>query len=243
MPPAAALAARRDDRTRATSWTRCSSELREIDGRHGPDLRPDLRHREAPPPQARHLSRPGQARVHQRGGLRGLRRLLRPVQLHGGRAGGDRIRPQARRSTSRAATRISPASNGFCPSFVTVAWRQAAQDQGARPAEPVGACRDRLLPDDTVAWQPYNILITGIGGTGVITVGAMLGMAAHLDGKHCLVLDKTGLAQKGGAVLSHVRLARSLDRHQHRAISPPAARICCWRVTSWPLSAKRRMKR
>jgi indolepyruvate ferredoxin oxidoreductase len=54
-------------------------------------------------------------------------------------------------------------------------------------------------------------MVTGIGGTGVLTVGALLGMAAHLEGKHCRVLDQTGLAQKGGEVLSHVRLARNLD--------------------------------
>jgi indolepyruvate ferredoxin oxidoreductase len=55
--------------------------------------------------------------------------------------------------------------------------------------------------------EPYSILITGIGGTGVITVGALLGMAAHLEGRGCTVLDFTGLSQKNGAVMSHVRLA------------------------------------
>ncbi|MGQ0675420.1 MAG: indolepyruvate ferredoxin oxidoreductase family protein [Rhodospirillales bacterium] len=55
--------------------------------------------------------------------------------------------------------------------------------------------------------RPYGILVTGVGGTGVVTVGALLGMAAHLEGKGCSVLDMTGLAQKGGAVVSHVRLA------------------------------------
>ena len=52
----------------------------------------------------------------------------------------------------------------------------------------------------------YSILVTGIGGTGVITIGALLGMAARLDGKHCTVLDSTGMAQKNGAVMSHVRI-------------------------------------
>src|SRR5262252_3715276 len=55
--------------------------------------------------------------------------------------------------------------------------------------------------------KPYNILVTGIGGTGVITVGALLGMAAHVDGKGCSALDFTGLSQKNGAVMSHVRIA------------------------------------
>jgi len=55
----------------------------------------------------------------------------------------------------------------------------------------------------------YNILVTGIGGTGVITVGALLGMAAHVEGKGASILDQTGLAQKNGAVMSHVRIANS----------------------------------
>src|SRR5690606_4620380 len=57
--------------------------------------------------------------------------------------------------------------------------------------------------------QPWNILITGVGGTGVVTIGALLGMAAHLENKGASVLDQTGLAQKGGAVTTHVRIARS----------------------------------
>jgi len=55
---------------------------------------------------------------------------------------------------------------------------------------------------------PHNILVTGVGGTGVVTIGAIIGMAAHLESKGCSVLDMTGLSQKGGAVLSHVRIAR-----------------------------------
>jgi indolepyruvate ferredoxin oxidoreductase len=98
--------------------------------------------------------------------------------------------------------------NGFCPSFVSV--------HGGAPAK---ARRPQLtlVQDDPFASLPmptlrplseaYGILITGIGGTGVITVGALIGMAAHLEGKGCTVLDFTGLAQKNGAVMSHVRLA------------------------------------
>jgi indolepyruvate ferredoxin oxidoreductase len=59
--------------------------------------------------------------------------------------------------------------------------------------------------------QPWNILVTGIGGTGVVTIGALIGMAAHLEGKGATVLDQTGLAQKGGAVTCHLRIARSPD--------------------------------
>src|SRR5262249_11627395 len=54
--------------------------------------------------------------------------------------------------------------------------------------------------------QPHNMLVTGIGGTGVVTIGALVGMAAHLEGKGCSVLDMTGLSQKGGAVMSHIRI-------------------------------------
>ncbi|WP_251279397.1 2-oxoacid:acceptor oxidoreductase family protein, partial [Enterobacter hormaechei] len=59
--------------------------------------------------------------------------------------------------------------------------------------------------------QPWNILITGVGGTGVVTIGALLGMAGHQEGKGATVLDQTGLAQKGGAVTTHIRIARRPD--------------------------------
>jgi indolepyruvate ferredoxin oxidoreductase len=94
---------------------------------------------------------------------------------------------------------------GFCPSFVTV--------RGATPRK-LGALaandsifadlpEPKTLPLD----RPYSLLVTGVGGTGVVTLGALLGMAAHLEGKGCTVLDISGLAQKNGAVMSHVRLA------------------------------------
>src|SRR3546814_1121756 len=57
--------------------------------------------------------------------------------------------------------------------------------------------------------QPWNILLTGVGGTGVVTIGALLGMAGHLEGRGATVLDQTGLAQKGGAVTTHIRIARA----------------------------------
>src|SRR6266849_4426260 len=105
--------------------------------------------------------------------------------------------------------------NGFCPSFVTVHGgslrkperRQADASRFAEPPEPV-------LP---AIGEPYGILVTGVGGTGVVTIGALLGMAAHLEGKGVAVLDMTGLAQKGGAVFSHVRIAnRPQDIHAVR---------------------------
>jgi indolepyruvate ferredoxin oxidoreductase len=100
---------------------------------------------------------------------------------------------------------------GFCPSFVTV--------EGGRlrkPARGALALPQNLpapeLPALTAGGRPWNVLITGVGGTGVVTVGALMGMAAHLEGKGVLVLDVAGLAQKGGAVMSHVRIAAAPAR-------------------------------
>ncbi len=93
--------------------------------------------------------------------------------------------------------------NGFCPSFVTVEGGSLRKPKKAEAGEfPV-------LPQPQVlaTREPYGIVVTGIGGTGVVTIGALLGMAAHLEGKGCSVLDMTGLAQKNGAVVSHVRIA------------------------------------
>lgn len=99
---------------------------------------------------------------------------------------------------------------GFCPSFVTLT--------GARrnPPRPLA---DEVLPSlsepPSAQVRPvHNILIAGVGGTGVVTASGLLGLAAHLEGKHVLQLDQTGLAQKFGAVLSHVRIADGPD-HLH----------------------------
>lgn len=98
--------------------------------------------------------------------------------------------------------------DGFCPSFVTVyggAIRKAATPTITQPVET--PAMDLPEPEIPNLDRNYNILVTGIGGTGVITIGALLGMAAHLEGKGGSVLDQTGLAQKNGAVSSHIRLA------------------------------------
>ncbi len=95
---------------------------------------------------------------------------------------------------------------GFCPSFVSV---HGATVRKGGEAKTAGADDDwRELPEPHLPDldEPYGILITGVGGTGVVTIGALLGMAAHIEGKGVTVLDMAGLAQKGGAVLSHVRL-------------------------------------
>ncbi len=101
--------------------------------------------------------------------------------------------------------------NGFCPSFVTVEGggvRKGKADKKAGPATtepPLPAAP--VLP--AVADKPYGVLITGIGGTGVVTIGAIMGTAAHIEGKGVTVLDQLGMAQKGGAVISHVRIGAS----------------------------------
>src|ERR1700690_534090 len=73
--------------------------------------------------------------------------------------------------------------------------------------------------------EPYGVLVTGVGGTGVVTIGALLGMAAHMEGKGCSVLDMTGLAQKGGAVFSHVRLAQKPEDIHAVRIAAGGARL------------------
>jgi indolepyruvate ferredoxin oxidoreductase len=97
--------------------------------------------------------------------------------------------------------------NGFCPSFVTVTGAKIAVRAGGDPARLQQLIAG--LPEPSLAplgAEGYNILVAGIGGTGVLTIGALLGMAAHMDGKGCTVLDMTGMAQKGGSVTSHIRI-------------------------------------
>jgi indolepyruvate ferredoxin oxidoreductase len=101
---------------------------------------------------------------------------------------------------------------GFCPSFVTVLGGEPRKTKAQGGGDIFATLTEPNVP--ALGEQAYNIMVTGIGGTGVLTVGALLGMAAHLEGKHCRVLDQTGLAQKGGEVLSHVRLAH--DRSEMR---------------------------
>ncbi len=98
---------------------------------------------------------------------------------------------------------------GFCPSFVYVDGgrprKRAAMDVSALVGDlPEPASRPTLD-------KPYNIAVGGVGGTGVLTIGALLGMAAHIEGHASMILDMSGLAQKGGAVLSHVRLSKNTD--------------------------------
>ncbi len=97
---------------------------------------------------------------------------------------------------------------GFCPSFVTVEGGSLRKPKKAEGGD-FSNLPAPVIPDAT---EPYSILVTGIGGTGVVTIGALLGMAAHLESKGCSVLDMTGLAQKNGAVVSHVRIANTPEK-------------------------------
>lgn len=105
-------------------------------------------------------------------------------------------------------------ARGFCPSFVSVLGGQLRRGEGVDPSRPEIDLDIPAPVSSTFAADTFNILVAGIGGTGVVTVGALLGTAAHIDGKGCTVLDQTGLAQKNGAVMSHVKLSPAPD-HIH----------------------------
>ena len=123
--------------------------------------------------------------------------------------------------------------NGFCPSFVSVLGGRLRKPVGALVSESAGGLADGAadgrgpgsaalqaavaalpLPAPHVWQAPYDLLVTGVGGTGVVTVGALITMAAHLEGHAASVLDFMGFAQKGGAVLSFVRLAAAPAGHE-----------------------------
>jgi len=114
--------------------------------------------------------------------------------------------------------------NGFCPSFVTV--------EGATRKKTVIASADEVFAEQVAALPlpigpahdaTFNLLVTGVGGTGVVTVGQVIAMAAHLEGKAISVLDFTGFAQKFGPVLSYVRLAASQKDLNQVRIEPGSA--------------------
>jgi indolepyruvate ferredoxin oxidoreductase len=98
-------------------------------------------------------------------------------------------------------------ADGFCPSFVTViggSLRKTKATLTSLPDLPEPASKPRLD-------QAYSILVTGVGGTGVVTIGALIGMAAHLDGLGSGIIDMAGLSQKGGSVYSHIKMAATPD--------------------------------
>ena len=114
--------------------------------------------------------------------------------------------------------------NGFCPSFVTV--EGGTPRRRERPAADTRPMAVPPQPDLPAIDEPYGIFVTGIGGTGVLTISAILGMAAHIEGKGVSTLDMAGLAQKGGAVLSQIQIAqRPEDIHAARLASGGARTI------------------
>ncbi len=112
--------------------------------------------------------------------------------------------------------------DGFCPSFVSVHGGRLRRRSASVSSFTAAPLPEPELPalDD-----PYGIVIAGVGGTGVTTVGALLGMAAHLEGHGCSVLDMTGLAQKYGSVVSHVRIARRPEDIRAVRITAGSARL------------------
>ena len=98
---------------------------------------------------------------------------------------------------------------GFCPSFVAVEGGELIRGMAASSDTPRMEVDSTDLPEPALPKlsRPWSILITGIGGTGVVTIGHLLGMAAHIEGKGAAMIDMVGLAQKNGAVVTHLKLA------------------------------------
>ena len=110
--------------------------------------------------------------------------------------------------------------NGFCPSLVTVHGAKLRKADKKQLGDSGLITLLASLPDPSLPAleRPYTMLVTGVGGTGVVTLSAVLGQAAHLEGKGFGAIDMTGLAQKGGAVACHMRLARDVAQiHAIRA--------------------------
>ncbi|HEX9395851.1 MAG TPA: indolepyruvate ferredoxin oxidoreductase family protein [Burkholderiales bacterium] len=112
---------------------------------------------------------------------------------------------------------------GFCPSFVTVEGGRLKKGKSSAVAtEEAFVLKEPQLPS---VEKPFGILVTGIGGTGVITIGQIVGMAGHLEGKGVTVLDMSGLAQKYGAVMSHVQVASHPEALQCTRLDTGGARL------------------
>ncbi|PVX73231.1 indolepyruvate ferredoxin oxidoreductase family protein [Paraburkholderia unamae] len=117
---------------------------------------------------------------------------------------------------------------GFCPSFVTVEGMEPKRPDAARIQRIEAELRATLAPPEKVAQaleQHLRMVVTGVGGTGVVTIGAILAMAAHLEGRGASTLDFTGLAQKNGAVISHVQIAQSRGLVTTSRIGAQAANV------------------
>jgi indolepyruvate ferredoxin oxidoreductase len=111
---------------------------------------------------------------------------------------------------------------GFCPSFVTA---EGAQLRPVETDDNSGLPSTIPMPTLPALDKTYGVVVAGIGGTGVVTIGALMGMAAHLESKGVTVLDQTGLAQKGGAVMSHIQIAASPEKIHATRIPEAAALV------------------
>ena len=101
---------------------------------------------------------------------------------------------------------------GFCPSFVSVEGGELVKAKAVGSVSDLEQHLTRLpLPQYSTLDETYDLMVVGVGGTGVVTVGALITMAAHLEGKGATVLDFTGFAQKGGAVISNIRIGKTPD--------------------------------
>ena len=101
--------------------------------------------------------------------------------------------------------------NGFCPSFIVLEQAVARKPSSKTQVENHAAVPALPTPSIPDCHQPYRIVVAGVGGTGVITIGQLLGMAAHIEGKGVITQDSAGLAQKGGSTWSHIQIAESPD--------------------------------
>lgn len=110
-------------------------------------------------------------------------------------------------------------TDGFCPSFVTVHGARIRKADAAVLKSAPDPLAGLPAPEIVSLDHGWASIIDGVGGTGVVTIGAILGMAAHLEGKGCGMIDMAGLAQKGGAVFSHVRIAHTPEDIQAIRIS------------------------
>ncbi len=205
-------------------------ELAAIDGRHRADPRPGMRGGEAaqaPPGQG---GGAGAAGVHQRAGLRGLRRLRPGVQLPVRPAGGHRVRPQdpdppvllqPRLLLPQRRLPVVPDRHPGrpCPGHTV------GPPADARPAPALPRSSAALAePERLFGPDGFTMRITGVGGTGVVTIAQILGTAFAADGHQVRSLDQTGLAQKGGAVVSDLTVStgpgRALRQARLRRVRP-----------------------
>jgi len=132
--------------------------------------------------------------------------IARAIELPERRAGRDRVR-RKRRINQNSCNKDYSCVKGFCPSFITVEGGQlkGKKKDATRPNPfTLPPLPEPALP---LAEVPWGIVVAGVGGTGVITIGQLLGMAAHLEGKGVVTQDAAGLAQKGGATWSHIQIA------------------------------------